>query len=185
MNENSPPATTVSDRDLATLDKFAEKKTQTNQLSAVIVAEPSIVQRSLIYFICSTLFICLGLLYFAKVPTWVESKGKIISAAKRQKPQVLFVQAKVSNRQIGSIRVGMPAAIEVDAYPASEFGTLAARVQQIIPPAQDESDFGILLELPRQNLATRQQVKELLPGLTVQVKIPAQNRPLFELLLSK
>jgi hypothetical protein len=182
--KTTPKATVVSDDDLATLDKFATKKSQ-SQLSAVIVAEPSVVQRSLVYFICSTLFISLGILYFIKVPTWVESLGKIIPTESGKKPQTRLVKAKISNRHVGSLRVGMTAEIEVDAYPASEFGTLTAKVQQIIPPAGDESDFGILLQLLSPTFGTKLSEKELLSGLNVRVKIPTQNRSLFELLLSK
>jgi hypothetical protein len=185
MTKTSPKATSVSDRDLATLDRFGERKNQANQLSAVIVAEPSIVQRSLVYFICATFLICLGLLYFARVPTWVESKGKIIAADKSLKQQGLLVKAKVSNKNIGAVQVGILATIEVDAYPASEFGTLSASVQQIVPPERDDDRFSLLLQLPPQNLVPKHKLNQLLPGMTVQVKIPSQNQRLFELLLSK
>ncbi|NJL51308.1 MAG: HlyD family efflux transporter periplasmic adaptor subunit [Hydrococcus sp. SU_1_0] len=72
----------VSEKDIATLNNYADKKYQeTTQLSEVMDTVPSIVQRGGIYLISAAVGLTSVLLYFSKVPVWIESPGNIVPEA--------------------------------------------------------------------------------------------------------
>ena len=69
----------VSEKDIATLNNYADKKLhETTQLSEVMNTIPSVVQRGGIYLISAAVGLTSVLLYFSKVPVWVEASGSII-----------------------------------------------------------------------------------------------------------
>ena len=83
----------VNEQDIATLNNYADKKLQeTTQLSEVMNTVPSIVQRGGIYLISTAVGLTSILLYFSKVPIWVEAPGSIIG----QKSQSLSITAPVA-----------------------------------------------------------------------------------------
>ncbi|MCJ8283093.1 MAG: HlyD family efflux transporter periplasmic adaptor subunit [Rivularia sp. ALOHA_DT_140] len=70
----------VEKKDVATLTNYADKKLlEINQLSEVMSTVPSIVQRGGIYLIAATVGFSAVLLYFGKVPVWVDAQGNIVS----------------------------------------------------------------------------------------------------------
>ena len=187
-------AVSVSEQDIATLDTFAEKTLQARQISEVMMAEPTLVQRGAIYFISAALGLSSCLLYFGKVPVWVSARGKIIPEAKGIPVQVskssrvntpLVIKATVPNKDIGFVKVGMSAQIKVDAYPFGQFGSVPARVQQIVPNVGNEDNFTMTLELLQNSIKADEYQLQLFPGLTVQAEIQTRNQRLFELLFSK
>lgn len=71
--------TLVNEKDIATLNNYADKKLQeSTQLSEVMSTMPSIVQRGGIYLISTAVGLTSILLYFSKVPIWVEAPGSIV-----------------------------------------------------------------------------------------------------------
>jgi multidrug resistance efflux pump len=69
----------VREKDIATLNNYAEKKFQeTTQLSEVMSTVPPILQRGGIYLISTAVGLTSILLYFSKVPIWVEASGSIV-----------------------------------------------------------------------------------------------------------
>lgn len=92
----------ISDKELATLDTFAEQEIlQETQLSELMTEEPSFVQRSAIYIISIGLSISFCLLYFGKVPVWVSAKGKIIP--KGNSVPVQAIEGGVVKKVLGNV----------------------------------------------------------------------------------
>lgn len=194
MVQTRQTSPSISEQDIATLDTFAEKTLQARQISEVMMAEPSFVQRGAIYFISAALGLCSCLLYFGKVPVWVSTRGKIMPEAKGIPVQVsksnedntpLIVKATVPNKDVGFVKVGMAARIKVDAYPFGHFGSVPARVRQIVPKVGNEDNFTMTLELLQDSIKADEHEIQLFPGLAVQAEVQTKNQRLFELLFSK
>ena len=88
MTEVLPPSepttaqSSVEEKDIATLNNYADKKFQeTTQLSEVMSTMPSIVQRGGIYLISAAVGLTSCMLYFGRVPVWVEAPGTIFPEA--------------------------------------------------------------------------------------------------------
>lgn len=192
MVEIRQTGVSISEQDIATLDTFAEKTLQATQISEVMMAEPTLVQRGAIYFISAALGLSSCLLYFGKVPVWVSTRGKIIPEAKDIPARVskssevntpLVVKATVLNKDIGFVKVGMAARIKVDTYPFGQFGSVPARVQQIVP--DDSDNFIMTLELLQDFIKADDHKIQLFSGLTVQAEVQTKNQRLFELLFNQ
>ena len=191
MVETRQTAPSISEQDIATLDTFAEKTLQAGQISEVMMAEPTLVQRGAIYFISAALGLSFCLLYFGKVPVWISTRGKIIPEAKGMQVSKtsevntpLVVKATVPNKDIGFVKVGMAARIKVDAYPFGQFGSVPARVRQIVPVGK-EDNFTMTLELLQNSIKADEHQIQLFPGLTVQAEVQTKNQRLFELLFNQ
>ncbi|BAS60463.1 MULTISPECIES: HlyD family efflux transporter periplasmic adaptor subunit [Leptolyngbya] len=181
VKQASQTTASVSEQDIATLDTFAQKALQTNQLSEVMMVEPSLMQRGAIYFMTAALGAILCLLYLGRVPVWVSARGKIVPT----KTTPLVVKATVPNKDIGFIKVGMLARIKVDAYPFQQFGSISAQVQQITPDSSNEDNFTVTLGLLQNSIKTNEHSIQLFSGLTVQAEVQTRNQRLFDVLLSK
>ena len=83
MREIPPPQisrVSVSEKDVATLNYYTEKNLQeTAALSEVMSMIPSIVQRGGIYLISAAVSFASILLYFGKIPIWINARGNIVS----------------------------------------------------------------------------------------------------------
>lgn len=82
MTDNSEKTAKVSEQDVQTLRKFAEKSLQDTKMSEVMDKTPSIIQRGAVYLITGALLLTWALLYFGKVPVTIEAKGKIVPKGK-------------------------------------------------------------------------------------------------------
>lgn len=193
MVQTRQTTASISEQDIATLDTFAEKTLQATQISEVMMAEPTLVQRGAIYFISAALGLSSCLLYFGKVPVWVSARGKIIPADKNIPVQVnkssglntpLIVKATVPNQDIGFVKVGIAARIKVDAYPFQQFGSVPARVRHIVPNVGNEDNFTMTLELLQDSIKADEHEIELFPGLNVLAEVQTRNQRLYELLFS-
>lgn len=126
----------------------------------------------------------------------------------------LQVQALVSNLDIGFIKVGQEAAIKVDAFPFTRFGTLRAKVVRIAADAVDEQEakrgqanvialstpalttasggigqpqsfvFLVTLELTNKAIRVGQDEIPVGPGMTVTAEIKTDSRRIIDYLLS-
>ena len=82
--------TFIDEKDLATLNNYADKKFQERtRLSEVMNTMPSIVQRGGIYLISAAVGLTSCMLYFGRVPVWIEAPGTIFSEAEN-----ILVRAK-------------------------------------------------------------------------------------------
>lgn len=97
----------------------------------------------------------------------------------------LVVEAILSDRDIATIKPGMPAIIKVDAYDFREFGAIPAQVSQIVPNLERPGEFIVILHLLKDKLTHQGEEITLLPGLNVQVEINTEEKRLLGLLFSK
>ena len=81
----------------------------------------------------------------------------------------LRVEATIGDRELASIRPGMPAKIKVDNYDFHKFGTLHAQVIEIVPNANRPGESKVVLDLAKTTLTRDKQEILLQPGLDVQV----------------
>lgn len=95
----------------------------------------------------------------------------------------LVVEADVPNRDVAFVRPGIEGRIKVDAYPFHEFGTLAARVQTVLPALGTDNSFTVKLQLLDTSIGTRGERLPLFPGLAVQAELLTAKRRLLDLLL--
>ncbi len=95
----------------------------------------------------------------------------------------LMVEAAVPNRDVAFVRPGIDGRIKVDAYPFQEFGTLAARVQTVLPALGTDTSFLVKLELLETTIGSRGERLPLFPGLAVNAELMTARRRLIDLLL--
>ncbi|MDP2318392.1 MAG: HlyD family efflux transporter periplasmic adaptor subunit [Acidobacteriota bacterium] len=95
----------------------------------------------------------------------------------------LVVEAEVPNRDVAFVRPGIEGRIKVDAYPFHQFGTLAARVQTVLPALGTGNSFTVKLQLLDTSIGTRGEALPLFPGLAVQAELLTARRRLLDLLL--
>ena len=95
----------------------------------------------------------------------------------------LVVEAEVPNRDVAFVKPGIEGRIKVDAYPFHEFGTLAARVQTVLPALGTDNSFTVKLQLLDTSIGTRGERLPLFPGLAVQAELLTATRRLLDLLL--
>ena len=96
-----------------------------------------------------------------------------------------IVEANISEQDISSIYVGIEAQIKVDAYSFHQYGSLPAKVNQVIPDFERPGNFIVTLELLEHEQSRDRPEMTLFPGLNVHVEIQTEERRLFELLLSQ
>lgn len=259
MLETPPPqrqGISVSEKDIATLNNYADKKLlETNELSEVMSTVPSKIQRGGIYLVSAVVGFAAIMLYFGRIPVWVNARGNIapkvtvpiiaeengvvteikaevgeqlpknatvfkvksenlkqssindyqftmpekgiIAALEIDNPgQKIFkggflgtiipsennfiVKANISEKDISSIKPGMEALVKIDAYNFHQYGSISARVNQIIPDMKQPGNFIITLDLIKDN-----QKINLLPGLNAQVEIQVKESSLYSILFSK
>ena len=95
----------------------------------------------------------------------------------------LVVEAEVPNRDVAFVRPGIEGRIKVDAYPFHEFGTLAARVETVLPALGTDNSFTVRLHLLDTSIGHRGERLPLFPGLSVQAELLTARRRLIDLLL--
>lgn len=105
------------------------------------------------------------------------------------------LQAKVEipSRNVGFVRVGQQAEINIDSYPASDFGVIQAKVIRLssdaLPPApsegRNEAQFPALLQLSSQQMKLpSSQTLPLQTGMSLQAHIKLRKTSYLQLLLS-
>lgn len=85
--------------------------------------------------------------------------------------RAMEVEAVVAAQDIARVRKGLPARIELDAYPRRQFGSVDGRVT-FIAPDRDENGYRIRIALDRTKL-------ELRSGMTATVAVIGERSPLY------
>ena len=99
----------------------------------------------------------------------------------------LVAQVFISNQDIGFVRVGMPVQVEVNAFPASEFGKVPGTLTEIgsdaLPPDQIYPFFRFpaKVTLHQQSLIVENKQLPLQPGMAVTAHIKIRQRPVISL----
>ena len=104
----------------------------------------------------------------------------------------LEADVKIPSSKIGFVRVGMPAEISIDSYPANDFGSLKGEVESIgsdviendNSPNQRELFFPASIFLENQNLVLKNgNILPLQVGMTLQANIKLRRVSYLKLLL--
>ena len=97
----------------------------------------------------------------------------------------LFVEVKVTNRDVGFLRPGVEARIKVDAFPFQQFGTARARVIRVLPATGRDASFVVQLELLDQKLTVNGTEYNLFSGLAVHADLVTGRRRMLEVLMQR
>ena len=120
----------------------------------------------------------------------IKNPGKLISpgitaAIVTPRQNKLTVEATVGDRDLAAIKPDMEARIKIDAYDFRQFGTIPARVTEIIPNLDRPGEFTVVLDLLEDELTHQEDAITLQPGLNVRVEMQTGEKRLFEILFSK
>lgn len=100
----------------------------------------------------------------------------------------LEIEATIANKDIGFIAEGQPAAIKLDAFPYTRYGTLAGSIVNLSNDAVTDQDKGLIYKARVGLEQTFIQVdgKPVLlgPGMAAKVEIKTGKRPLIEFFLA-
>jgi hemolysin D len=94
------------------------------------------------------------------------------------------LKAKVANKDIGFIKVGMPVAIKIDAFNFQRYGLIDGNVTKIGANAINDKKFGLIYEVyikPKQvSLMVEGEEKYLIPGMTATAEFKVGSRRIIE-----
>jgi hemolysin D len=123
----------------------------------------------------------------AKAPGFVATASQPI--LKIVPSEKVFAKVFITNRDIGFVRLKMPADIRIDAYPFSEFGDIKGTVEWIgsdaMPPTQIRPyySFPARIELAKQSLSNGQPQKlPLQVGMSLNVNIKLRKRTVISVI---
>jgi hemolysin D len=123
----------------------------------------------------------------AKAPGFVATASQPI--LKIVPSEKVIAKVFITNRDIGFVRLKMPADIRIDAYPFSEFGDIKGTVEWIgsdaVPPTQIRPyySFPARIQLAQQSLSNGQPSKlPLQVGMALQVNIKLRKRTVISVL---
>ena len=123
----------------------------------------------------------------------VHTVGGVVEAAKPLMVVVpsnggLEVEARILNRDVGFVRVGQEAAVKLDAFPFTRYGTVPGRVRSINRDAVQDKDLGLVyvatIALDRAIIEADGRRYALTPGLAATVDVRTGTRAIISYLLS-
>lgn len=123
----------------------------------------------------------------------VHTIGGVVEAAKPLMILVpssggLEVEARILNRDVGFVRVGQEAAVKLEAFPFTRYGTVPGRVRSISRDAVQDKDLGLVyvatIILSRTDIEADGRRVALSPGLAATVDIRTGTRAIISYLLS-
>lgn len=104
------------------------------------------------------------------------------------KDDVLEIEAWVSNKDIGFIKVGQKAAIKIETFQYTRYGLLEGVVNQVSGDAVNDEKRGLIyatrIQLPRAYMQVDGEKVSLAPGMAVDVDIKTGKRRLIEYFLN-
>lgn len=123
----------------------------------------------------------------------VHTVGGVVEAAKPLMTVVpaqggIEVEAKILNKDIGFVRVGQVAAVKLEAFPFTRYGTVPGRVRSISRDAVQDKELGLVyvatIVLERGHVDADGRRYALAPGLAATVDIRTGTRRIISYLLS-
>lgn len=104
------------------------------------------------------------------------------------KEQHVIVDASIENKDVGFVHAGQNAAVKIDTFDYSKYGTIAARILQVSRDAiQDEKKgliYSIKVLLDQPHIDIEDKTVPLTAGMSVNVEIKTGERRVIEYLLS-
>lgn len=123
----------------------------------------------------------------------VHTLGGVVEAAKPLMTVVpakggLEVEARILNRDVGFVRIGQEAAVKLEAFPFTRYGTVPGRVRSISRDAVQDKDLGLVyvatIALDRAMIDADGRRYALTPGLAATVDVRTGTRAIISYLLS-
>ena len=104
----------------------------------------------------------------------------------------LVASVYVTNKDIGFIKAGMPVEVNVDSFPALEFGSIEGELVSIgsdaLPPTQEipTYHFPLTIELDTQSLVTNNGTEfDIQAGMSVSARIKTRKRSVLDIFLGQ
>jgi hemolysin D len=123
----------------------------------------------------------------------VNTIGGVVEAAKPLMTVVpasgaLEVQAKMLNKDVGFVHEGQEAAVKLEAFPFTRFGTVPGKVRTISRDAVQDKDLGLVyvvtVALDRDYVEVAGRQQRLAPGLVATVDVKTGSRSIISYLIS-
>ena len=105
-------------------------------------------------------------------------------------PEETQVTAEVTldNKDIGFVRVGDSAAIKLETFPYTRYGTIAAQVERVTADAVNDEKrgaiFPVILAFKKDQIIVNGNIFKLVPGMNLTAEIKTGERRIIEYLLS-
>ncbi|WP_404338966.1 HlyD family type I secretion periplasmic adaptor subunit [Sphingomonas sp. MMS12-HWE2-04] len=100
----------------------------------------------------------------------------------------LVIDAKISNKDAGFVRVGQPVRVKVDAFPFTDYGTVEGTLESVSGDAVEDEKLGLVYNARVRLLANATRGKPrsivLAPGMAVAAEIKTARRRVIQYLLS-
>jgi len=99
--------------------------------------------------------------------------------------QSLTAQVRVPSKLSSPLKVDTPATVDIDAFPASEYGSVRARVASISPTTSQSSNqsseksYSAALEIIGPQSPDKLDIKSLRPGMAVTAKVRLREKPVI------
>jgi len=123
----------------------------------------------------------------------VHTLGGVVEAAKPLMTVVpaqggLEVEARILNKDVGFLRVGQEAAVKLEAFPFTRYGTVPGRVRSISRDAVQDKELGLVyvatIALDRNFIDADGRRYVLTPGLAATVDVKTGTRRIISYLIS-
>lgn len=123
----------------------------------------------------------------------VHTLGGVVEAAKPLMTVVpaqggLEVEARILNKDVGFVRVGQEAAVKLEAFPFTRYGTVPGRVRSISRDAVQDKELGLVyvatIALDRSFVDADGRRHVLTPGLAATVDVKTGTRRIMSYLIS-
>jgi hemolysin D len=123
----------------------------------------------------------------------VHTVGGVVTEAQAlmvivPRDEAVEVEAFVENKDIGFVNVGQRAAVKVETFPFTKYGTIEAEVTQVSNDAISDEKKGLLYSMRARLAQATIRVEEksvlLSPGMAVTVEIKTGKRRVIEYFLS-
>jgi HlyD family secretion protein/adhesin transport system membrane fusion protein len=122
----------------------------------------------------------------------VHTKGAVLKPMSTvmqivPKNQILVAEVKISSRDIGYVRVGMPAKVKLTTFDFSRFGAISGQVKRISASSYRDKRgvpyYVGVVSLDRQFMLIGDEHRELLSGMSVEADIKTGTKSLMQYLL--
>ncbi|WP_229257914.1 HlyD family type I secretion periplasmic adaptor subunit [Duganella margarita] len=123
----------------------------------------------------------------------VHTVGGVVPAAQPlmqivPSANAIEVEATIENKDIGFVQEGQTAAVKVDAFEYTRYGTIPATVTHVSRDAVPDDKRGLLytvkITLDKKIIVTNQRAVSLSPGLAVSVEVKTGSRRVLDYLMS-
>ena len=98
------------------------------------------------------------------------------------------VESKLLNKDVGSVSVGMPAEVKLEAFPFTKYGVIDGEVSHISPDAlvdpQQGPVFLMKLSLEKETISVDGREVKLAPGMRTTIEVRTGNRTVLDFFLT-